>query len=370
MLALSPRRSLRAQPIQILAAHAHLSRTLALHQRDHGLAGKKEKKQSQPSHQNLAHARHGRIEARSNGNHTKRSHRQHHQRLARQYCPRRSPLPPPARRRKRRIPRPRQRIPPRGPRPPAIQRQLLFVSRVRRLPRLRVLSPLARLDPRLQRKPDQKPQRQQQPQRNIQVVPPARLMQRRAKNINAARRHPHDCPNKQPDHRPRAHPLRDRRTRRRRLRRRTRNSRVMVGSELRLLQHVRAVYRCTEYPPPPLIYSGDMATHFSPEALKFLRGLARHNDRAWFDPRKPIYEREVRQPMLALIDEINHAFASFAPDHIRPPHKIMMRIYRDTRFDASRGLPSRPYKTNAAAWWLRTGLEKTSGAGFYFHFSP
>jgi uncharacterized protein (TIGR02453 family) len=113
-----------------------------------------------------------------------------------------------------------------------------------------------------------------------------------------------------------------------------------------------------------------MATYFSPEALKFLRGLARNNDRAWFDPRKPIYEREIKQPMLALIDEINHAFAGFAPDHVRPPHKIMMRIYRDTRFDASRGLPSRPYKTNAAAWWARLGLEKTTGAGFYFHFSP
>jgi uncharacterized protein (TIGR02453 family) len=113
-----------------------------------------------------------------------------------------------------------------------------------------------------------------------------------------------------------------------------------------------------------------MATHFSPAALKFLRGLARNNDRLWFDPRKLIYEREVKQPMLALIDEVNHAFADFAPDHIRPPQKAMMRIYRDTRFDASRGLPARPYKTNAAAWWARTGLEKTTGAGFYFHFSP
>lgn len=113
-----------------------------------------------------------------------------------------------------------------------------------------------------------------------------------------------------------------------------------------------------------------MATHFSPEALRFLRGLARNNDRAWFDPRKAIYEREVKQPMLALIDEVNHAFADFAPDHMRPPQKTMMRIYRDTRFDASRGLPAKPYKTNAAAWWARTGLEKTTGAGFYFHFSP
>jgi uncharacterized protein (TIGR02453 family) len=110
-------------------------------------------------------------------------------------------------------------------------------------------------------------------------------------------------------------------------------------------------------------------THFTPAALTFLRALARHNDRAWFTPRKSTYERELKLPMLALIEEINHAFAGFAPDHIRPPHKAMMRIYRDTRFDAARGNAPRPYKTNVAAWWVRRGLEKTSGAGFYFHFS-
>jgi len=112
-----------------------------------------------------------------------------------------------------------------------------------------------------------------------------------------------------------------------------------------------------------------MPTHFTPEALKFLRGLARHNDRAWFDPRKPIFEREVKAPMLALIEEINHALADFAPEHIRPPHKAMFRIYRDTRFDAARGTPERPYKNHIAAWWVRSGLEKTSGAGFYMHVS-
>jgi uncharacterized protein (TIGR02453 family) len=110
-----------------------------------------------------------------------------------------------------------------------------------------------------------------------------------------------------------------------------------------------------------------MPTHFTPEALKFLRGLARNNDRAWFDPRKPVFERELKAPMLALIDEINHAFEEFAPEHIRPPQKAMFRIYRDTRFDASRGKPEKPYKDHLGAWWVRSGLEKTSGAGFYFH---
>jgi uncharacterized protein (TIGR02453 family) len=113
-----------------------------------------------------------------------------------------------------------------------------------------------------------------------------------------------------------------------------------------------------------------MSTYFTPEALKFLRSLARHNDREWFTPRKSTYEREVKAPMLALVEEINHTLARVAPDHVRPPHKAMLRIYRDTRFDASRGTPPRPYKTSVAAWWVRAGLEKTSGAGFYFHVSP
>jgi uncharacterized protein (TIGR02453 family) len=116
-----------------------------------------------------------------------------------------------------------------------------------------------------------------------------------------------------------------------------------------------------------------MPAHYSPEALKFLRSLARHNDRAWFDPRKPIYERELKAPTLALIEEVNQALAAFAPHHVRPAHKTMMRIYRDTRFDASRGQEPRPYKTQVAAWFGYNGpgpkVAKTSGAGFYFHLS-
>src|SRR5579864_3067939 len=78
------------------------------------------------------------------------------------------------------------------------------------------------------------------------------------------------------------------------------------------------------------INSETMATHFSPAALKFLRGLARNNDREWFDPRKAIYEREIKEPMLALIGEINDSLIDFAPDHVRDPRKAMFRIYRDT----------------------------------------
>jgi len=108
-----------------------------------------------------------------------------------------------------------------------------------------------------------------------------------------------------------------------------------------------------------------MSAHFSAAALKFLRDLAKHNDREWFEPRKTVYEQELKVPMLALIGEINHELAEFSPEHVRPPQKIMMRIYRDIRFSPNK----QPYKTNVAAWWARQGLEKTSGGGFYIHLT-
>ena len=109
-----------------------------------------------------------------------------------------------------------------------------------------------------------------------------------------------------------------------------------------------------------------MAIYFSGEAIKFLRGLKRNNDRLWFEARRGVFEKELKEPMLKLIGEVNDAMGEFAPMHVRPPQKIMMRIYRDIRFAKDK----RPYKTHASAWWVRDGLQKTSGAGFYFSVSP
>jgi uncharacterized protein (TIGR02453 family) len=106
--------------------------------------------------------------------------------------------------------------------------------------------------------------------------------------------------------------------------------------------------------------------HFSPEALTFLRSLKRNNRREWFEARREVYERELKQPMLAVIEKITQGMMDYAPGHIRPAQKSMLRIYRDTRFSADKS----PYKTNVAAWWTRNGLEKTSGGGYYFHFTP
>jgi uncharacterized protein (TIGR02453 family) len=106
--------------------------------------------------------------------------------------------------------------------------------------------------------------------------------------------------------------------------------------------------------------------YFREAGLRFLRSLKRNNRREWFEPRKPEFERELKQPMLALIETVNRAMESFAPAHVRPPQKCMMRIYRDIRFSSDK----RPYKSHISAWWAREGLEKTSGGGYYMHISP
>jgi uncharacterized protein (TIGR02453 family) len=112
---------------------------------------------------------------------------------------------------------------------------------------------------------------------------------------------------------------------------------------------------------------GTQATqaYFTPAGLRFLRGLARNNNRDWFNERKPVYEAEIKRPMLAVIEAVTGAMMDFAPGHVRAPESIMMRIYRDTRFSANK----QPYKPHIAAWWVHDGLRKTSGAGFYLHVS-
>jgi uncharacterized protein (TIGR02453 family) len=112
--------------------------------------------------------------------------------------------------------------------------------------------------------------------------------------------------------------------------------------------------------------------HLRKEGLAFLRALVRanHKDpveaREWFTGNKATYEAELKGPMLAIIRRVTEAMLDFAPEHVRPAEKSYFRIYRDTRFSNDK----RPYKDHVAAWWSRSGLEKTSGAGFYFHIAP
>ena len=102
-------------------------------------------------------------------------------------------------------------------------------------------------------------------------------------------------------------------------------------------------------------------TGFPPEALAFFRGLARHNNRDWFQPRKSVYEEQVKRPMRELVDALNAELRRFSPEYVTDPDKAIYRIYRDTRFSKDKT----PYKEHIAASFRPHGNASHSDAGYY-----
>ena len=103
---------------------------------------------------------------------------------------------------------------------------------------------------------------------------------------------------------------------------------------------------------------------FPPEALAFLRAIARNNNREWFLPRKPLFEEKVKRPMWELVEALNASMKEFAPEYVTDPAKAIYRFYRDTRFSKDKS----PYKDHIAASFSRRGLP-CGGAGYYVSVS-
>lgn len=110
----------------------------------------------------------------------------------------------------------------------------------------------------------------------------------------------------------------------------------------------------------------DRSPRFGAEALRFLRSLKRNNRREWFQPRKEQFDRDVRGPMVAVVERLAVDLRPLAPEIVVDVKTAIYRIYRDTRFSENKT----PYKTHVAANFPWLGLPKHEGAGLYFHVSP
>jgi uncharacterized protein (TIGR02453 family) len=104
---------------------------------------------------------------------------------------------------------------------------------------------------------------------------------------------------------------------------------------------------------------------FPPEAMQFFKNLSRNNNRDWFQPRKPIFEEKVKQPMRELVEALNGSLKSFAPEYVTDPDKAIYRFYRDTRFSKDKT----PYKDHIAASFRRSGAGPHKEGGYYLQVS-
>lgn len=111
------------------------------------------------------------------------------------------------------------------------------------------------------------------------------------------------------------------------------------------------------------------ANPIGPSVFKFLRQLARNNDRVWFNANKERYVAEVRDPLLAFIAAFAPELAKIDPRMVADPRPIggsLFRIYRDTRFAKDKS----PYKTHAAMHFRGAADRNTPVPGFYLHLAP
>ena len=110
--------------------------------------------------------------------------------------------------------------------------------------------------------------------------------------------------------------------------------------------------------------------HFTPDALKFLKDLRKHNDRDWFASNKKRFESSVRDPFLRFIADfapVLHGISACYVADPKPNGGSLFRIYRDVRFSKDKS----PYKTHAAAHFGHVDSKKDQPApGFYLHIEP
>ena len=122
--------------------------------------------------------------------------------------------------------------------------------------------------------------------------------------------------------------------------------------------------------------------YFTPATFKFLRALARNNNREWFTAHKSDYEEQLKAPFLRLIEDLAEPLKGISARYVANPKPVggsLFRIYKDTRFSSDKT----PYKTHAGASFYHQATRATArgeeGRGamgrldapvFYLHVQP
>ena len=108
---------------------------------------------------------------------------------------------------------------------------------------------------------------------------------------------------------------------------------------------------------------------FPKGCIPFLKSLAIHNERVWFNEHKDRYESAVREPALAFIEAMGPKLTRISPHFRAIPKKVggsLMRVYRDVRFAKDKS----PYKTNLGIQFRHELGKDAHAPGFYLHIEP
>jgi uncharacterized protein (TIGR02453 family) len=108
---------------------------------------------------------------------------------------------------------------------------------------------------------------------------------------------------------------------------------------------------------------------FSPALFRFLRDLAKNNDRAWFEEHKSRYQELVRDPALRFVAAFQTPLAKLSPHLLADPRPVggsLFRIHRDVRFSKDKS----PYKTHVGIHFRHESAGDAHAPGLYLHLEP
>jgi uncharacterized protein (TIGR02453 family) len=106
---------------------------------------------------------------------------------------------------------------------------------------------------------------------------------------------------------------------------------------------------------------------FPPETVAFLRGIAEHNDKAWFTANRPLYDKGYVEAGRAFVEAIGPELRKISPEVQFEP-KIgasLMRVNRDTRFSKDK----RPYKDHLDLFFWHGQQKGWTHPGFFLRIT-
>ena len=104
---------------------------------------------------------------------------------------------------------------------------------------------------------------------------------------------------------------------------------------------------------------------FGPEALPFLKALAFHQSKDWWEAHKATFEADLKTPMGDLVETLAAKFAAEKIALKGDRKSALFRMHRDVRFSKDKS----PYKTHVGAVMTRSGAKGEPGV-FYVHIEP
>lgn len=106
--------------------------------------------------------------------------------------------------------------------------------------------------------------------------------------------------------------------------------------------------------------------YFNHGFLEFFKSLATNNNKEWFHAHKDDYEKNVKLPFEAFVQELIYQIQKFDTSIQLHPKDAILRINKDIRFSKDKS----PYNLHCTAF-ISSGGKKDKGIpGLYLRFSP